>query len=265
MQITHREARAIDIDRKIHLGAARQILDVAVAAMLARRHRACALGGRLGLGIARQLTHVGRARKRWIGKARHAVRIGFDQILFALIPEIEHLLVGQATDQAGMNQARIVHARNMARAREHAVKIPDRFLRRRKMVGQKSSPIVLAEKSVEAPLALFLGTDVEQIDHQQIARLRTLHAHGAGEVVHGAQIDVAYIVGAVVVLDEPARPVVGFQDEVIARVDPAGHRNIRVPAVVHLFVGGCGLRQVDFDEGFRHGDGSLVKSKTSSQ
>jgi len=66
------------------------------------------------------------------------------------------------------------------------------------------------------------------------------------------QVDVAHVVGAVVVLDEAAGPVVGLQHEVVAGIDPAGHGDVGVPAVVHHFVGRGGLAQVDLDEGFRH-------------
>jgi hypothetical protein len=70
--------------------------------------------------------------------------------------------------------------------------------------------------------------------------------------VHRAQVDVAHVVGAVVVLDEAAGPVVGFQHEVVTGIDPASHGNIGVPAVVHHLVAGGGLAEVDLDEGFGH-------------
>jgi hypothetical protein len=165
---------------------------------------------------------------------------------------VQHLLVGQAADQPGVDQAGEVHARHMARTREHALEVPDRFLRFGEMVGQKAAAVLLAEEAVEAPEAVLLGAYVQQVDHQQVAGFRALDADRAREVVHRAEVDVAHIVGAVVVLDETAGPVKRFQDEVVARVDPAGHGDVRVPAVVDVFVLGGRLRQVNLDQRVGH-------------
>ena len=104
------------------------------------------------------------------------------------------------------------------------------------MLGQKATAIVLAEETVEAPQAVLLGPNVQQVHHQQIAGLCAPHAHGAAEVVHRGQINVAHIICAVVVLDEAARPVKRFQHKLVAGVDPAGHGDVGVPAVVDVFV-----------------------------
>jgi hypothetical protein len=196
--------------------------------------------------------HVSRLGRGRIGQRRHAVRVGVDQRLFAAVPGIQQLLVGQAADQAGMDQAREVHAGNMPRRGEHAVEIPDGLLRMREMLGQESSAVVAAEETIEAPHALGLGADIQQVHHQQVPGLGALHAHRAGQEVHGGQIHVADVVGAVVVLDRAAGPVVGFQDEVIPRFHPYGHGNVRMPAIVDLRVVVGGLGQVDPDERVGH-------------
>src|ERR1700677_5262431 len=66
VQVTHRETAAGHIDREVDLRAARQILDVAIAAMLARRHGAGALGADPGLDIALGLAGMG-GRSEWRG------------------------------------------------------------------------------------------------------------------------------------------------------------------------------------------------------
>jgi hypothetical protein len=161
-------------------------------------------------------------------------------------------LSGRQPIRPGVDQAGEVDARNVARAGEHALEVPDRFLRFGKVVGQKAAAVLLREEAVEAPQAVLLGADVEQVDHQQVAGLGALHAHRAREVVHRAQVDVAHVVGAVVVLDEATGPVECLEDEVVARVDPAGHRNVGVPAVVDVLVLGRRLGQVDLDQRVRH-------------
>ncbi|KAG0924401.1 hypothetical protein G6F31_019127 [Rhizopus arrhizus] len=110
-----------------------------------------------------------RLGRRRIRQRRHTVGIGIDQRLLAPVPGVQQLLVGQAADQSRMDQAGEIHARNMARRCEHAVEIPDGFLRMRKMFGQETAAIVAAEEPVEPPEAVGLGADVQQIDNQQVA------------------------------------------------------------------------------------------------
>src|SRR3954464_8460545 len=98
------------------------------------------------------------------------------------------------------------------------------------MVGEEAPAVLLGEKAVETPKTLLERADIEQINHKQVARLGALDADRTGEEMHNRQIDVAHIVGRVVVLDEAAGPVDGLDDEVVARLDPRHDRNIRVPA-----------------------------------
>jgi hypothetical protein len=144
-------------------------------------------------------------------------------------------------------------AGNVTTAGEHAFEVPDRLLRMREMLGQEAAAVLLGEESVEAPEAFRLRADVEQIDHQQVAGLGTLHADRTRQEMHRRQVDVADVVGAVVVLDEPAGPVVGLEDEVVAGLDPASHRHVRMPAVVDVLVLVRRLLEIDLDQGFRHG------------
>ncbi len=192
-------------------------------------------------------------RQRRIRQRRHAGRVGVDQLLLAAVPVGEHHRVGQAPDQAGMDQAGKVNPRNVPRASEHALEIPDGFLRAGEMIGEETTAVLPREETVEAPLRIGLGADVEQVHHQQVARLGAVHTHRAGEVMHGGQVHITHIAGVVVVLDRTGGPVVGLQDEVIAGLDPTGHRDIRVPAVMDIFVFGDRLVEVDFDQRFGHG------------
>lgn len=62
--------------------------------------------------------------------------------------------------------------------------------------------------------------------------------------MHLFQFDIAHIRRVVVILDLPAGPVIGLDPEVVARFNPDRHRNIRMPAVMDLFVGMRGLAQI---------------------
>ena len=152
--------------------------------------------------------------------------------LLARVPGVEQLLVRQTADQAGMDEAGEVDAGHVARMRVHARDVPDRLLRQREVIGEEAAAVLLGEEAVEAPQALGQRADIEQVDDQQIARLGAFDTDRAGQEVHDGQIDVANVVGGFVVLDEAAGPVVGLDDEVVARLDPGHDRNVRMPAVV---------------------------------
>ena len=162
--------------------------------------------------------------------------------------------VRQAADQAGVDQAGIAHAGHMARVGEHALDVPDGLLRLGEVVGQEAAAIFLGEKSVKAPHRFLLSADIQQLNDQQVARLGTFDANRAAQKVDDRQVDVAHVVRAVVVLDEAAGPVVGFQHEVVAGVDPGGHGDVRVPTVVDVFVFVGRLVEVNLDESFRHAE-----------
>jgi hypothetical protein len=187
-----------------------------------------------------------------VGANGGLARIGRDQRGFTLVPFREQLRIRQAADQAGMDQARKAHAGNVARRRVEALDVPDRFLRQREVIGQEAAAILLGEEAVEAPQALLQRTDVEQVDDQEVARLRALDADRAGEEMHDRQVDVAHVVGGIIVLDEAPGPVIGLYDEIVARIDPGHDRNIGMPAVVNHVVVVSRLGKINLDQGLRH-------------
>ncbi len=253
VQVAHAQTGAVHIDGEEHLGTARQILDVAVAAMLARRHGACAFGGGLVARLALHLAHVGGGGVGRVGQAGDAVGVGGDEAGLALIPAGQHLGVGQAADQSRVDEACEVDAGDVAALGEHAVEVPDGLLGQREMLVQEAAAVLLGEKAVEAPEAVVARADVQQVHHQQVAGLGALDAHGAGQEVDGGQVHVAHVFGAVVVLDGAAGPVIGLQLELRARLHPDRHGDVGMPAVVHLRVVVGGLVEIDLDQGFGHG------------
>ena len=180
-------------------------------------------------------------RKWWIRQRRNAGRIGRNEIDLTLVPCLEQLAIGQAADQSRMNKSSEVHARNMTRGSVEAFEVPDRLLGEREVISEEPAAVLLGKEPVEAPLIIRKRADVQQVDDEQVSRLGALYPDRPGEEVHDRQVDVAHIVGGVVVLNEAARPVIGFDDEVVAWLHPSHHRNIRVPAVVNhvVVVSGC--------------------------
>ena len=144
-----------------------------------------------------------------------------------------------------MDQSGKAHAGDVAGVRIKSGNIPDRFLRQREVVGEKAAAILFGKESVEAPRALRENADVENIDDQKVARLGAMHTDRSGEKVNDAEIDIADIVGGIVVLDEAAGPVIGLHHEIFAGLHPLDDRDIRMPAVVNeLVLVGDSLRSI---------------------
>src|SRR5271154_6619810 len=118
-----------------------------------------------------------------------------------------------------MHQAGKADAWHMARAGEHPLDVPDGFLGRGKMLRQKAAAILFGEDAVEAPITAGQGADVEDVDDQEIAGLGALHTDRPAEKMHGAKVDVPDILGGLVVLDKSTGPIIGLEDEVVARFD----------------------------------------------
>src|SRR6202022_2635204 len=70
--------------------------------------------------------------------------------------------------------------------------------------------------------------------------------------MHNRQIDVAHVIGGIVVLDEAAGPVDGLDDEILAGLDPRHDRDVGVPAVVNHVVVVGRLRKIDLDQCIWH-------------
>ena len=156
-----------------------------------------------------------------------------------------------------MDQAGEADAGHMARRGVKALDVPDRLLRQREVIGQEAAAVLLGEEAVEPPQALLQRADVEEVDHQEVTGLGALDADRAGQEVHDRKIDVSHVIGRIVVLDEAAGPVVGLDDEIVARLDPRHHRNVRMPAIVdHVVVVGR-LGKIDFNQCLWHRDAPL--------
>jgi hypothetical protein len=66
--------------------------------------------------------------------------------------------------------------------------------------------------------------------------------------VNFGEIDVAHIIGAVIILDLPAGPIEAFDPELVAGLHHLDHRNVRMPSIVRLDLRDFGWPgQIDFE------------------
>lgn len=93
---------------------------------------------------------------------------------------------------------------------KHTLKVPNRLRRLRVNLIQKPTPILLPEDPRKPPRLLLQRLHVQDLDEQHVARLRGLDVEGSRQVVDLGEVDVADVVGGVVVADLPACPVYAF-------------------------------------------------------
>ena len=138
-----------------------------------------------------------------------------------------------------------------------AVEVPDRLVGVRVVVGEEPAGVGLGEDAGVAP-ALAGGrpgllrhrAQVEDVDHQQVAGLGALDLDGAAEHVGVGQVDVADVVGGVVVAELGVGPLAALDPELAARPYRGGRRDVGMPAVVAgdgLVAHGSGLVDAEDD------------------
>ncbi|GEM_PF-6653177 len=113
------------------------------------------------------------------------------------------------------------------------MQVPDGLVGFGEMLGQKATAIFLGKNAGETDRSN--GANVQQIHHQNIAWLSTLYVDGARQWVSAGQVNVAYVVGAVRVLDLGVQKVHALQNHFLARLHAGQVWNIRVPSVVPDF------------------------------
>jgi hypothetical protein len=128
MQVAYRKLGTGNVHGQEDLGAAGEVLDIAVSTMLrATRDSSSTFladllfkGPGSGAGM-----YVLRLRR--LSDSAVEVRVGRDEFAFALVPQFEDFLRGGAAEDAGVNEACETDAGNVAGAAEDAFKVPDGF------------------------------------------------------------------------------------------------------------------------------------------
>src|SRR3979411_1770694 len=138
-----------------------------------------------------------------------------------------------------MRDARERATRNVARGALLAGEIPNRLVRVGEAVGQEPAAVGLREDPGVPPaltgnVADFLWhrTEIEDVDDEQVAGLGTLDVDRPGQHVRVGQVDVAHVVGGVVVTDLTVGPLAALDPDRLARADGDSGRDAGVPSVV---------------------------------
>ena len=239
-EIAHGEVRPVHEHRVEDPGALGEVLDVLVAAVLARWR---GTGAFTGHAIAVGLSHPAEdraVRLRRQSERGHPVRFGGDQRRLAGVPCLQQLGRGGGAHQAGVDHPGELDAGHVARGGLVAAEVPDGLVGVGELVGEEAAAVALGEDAGVAPAlprqrAVILLRDrahIQDVDDQQVAGLRTLDAERPGEGVHGVQGCCGDVLGGIIVLDVAVEPFAAVDPEDVAGVDADGRRDVRMPTVV---------------------------------
>lgn len=188
MHVAHAQIRVRDKYGKVGDGAARQVFNVAVAAIFAARYSAGRFGGNLGPGRVSllvskvpELAEKGPGRLRQTGEgtrveaATEGLFLGrallVHESLLAGVPHIQQLGTGRRPNQAGVDETGKANAGNVSAATVDAFDIPNGFAGTGEMFGQETTTVFLGKGAREAPLVTIEGTKVENLNAEEVALL----------------------------------------------------------------------------------------------
>lgn len=155
------------------------------------------------------LTHMHILRLRRLSHDSRQLR-STDQLPLPPVPLRQDLRRRGTPQDPGMDQTREAHPGQMAGAAEDALEVPDRLGGLWVDVVEKPATVFFGEDAGEAPGLVLKGLDVLDLDEQDVAWFGVFDLKGSAEVVDFSQVDVADVVGAVVVADLAAGPVDAF-------------------------------------------------------
>ena len=142
VQVAHRPVGAPDVHGEVHAGAARRVLDVEVAAVLAGRDGAGPLGGdpverRPGAQAAEDRV-LGRGQA---GERRDARAVRDDEVRLVAVPRVERGLGRGAADEARVWSPDEADVEDVPRFGEDAPQVPYRLVRAWEQVGPKAPAV----------------------------------------------------------------------------------------------------------------------------
>src|SRR5215203_1586223 len=203
VQVPHRELGAVDVHREVDARPDREVFDVDVTAMLARRNRPDGLPG-----SPLELTTAQRPQQRVLlerrkGQRRHPIGVRLDEGLLPPVPPGKQIVGRGAADEPRVPDPHELHVRYVARGRVQTTKVPNRLVGLRVDIREKAATVLLGEDAGVAPLISGSGggSHVEDVHDQQVARLRAVNVDRPGEHVARRQVDVADVVRGIVVPD----------------------------------------------------------------
>jgi len=106
------------------------------------------------------------------------------------------------------------HTRNVPRCRGPTTEVPDHLVGVGELVNEEAATVLLGEDAGIAPslagqrsgVLLRDRANVEDVNDQQVTRLRAFHGERTAEDMHSGQGCIADVIGGVVVVDGTVKP-----------------------------------------------------------
>ncbi len=215
---------------QIRLGAARNIVNVYVAAVLRSSWNGSgAFLGNFGLDVVcgRAGVHVGRVGRLGDNLARVRCGARRDEVALSAVPFSQHFWRRRTAQNTWVDQAGEAHAGDVAAGTVYAVKVPNGLGRLGVVLLEETTTVVAIKDTSEAPGRVIKRLHIGNVDNKKIARLSALDIKGPGQVVDFGQVDIANVVGTVVVANLPASPVNTFNLDRLAGLNAADSGDCR--------------------------------------
>src|SRR5450830_711111 len=132
-----------------------------------------------------------------------------------------------------MRQPGNTHARDVPRGRIQTFQVPDRLVGVGIIISQETAAVFLRKHARETNRRHRF--DIEQIDHQQVARFRAFDVERPRQRMRARQVDVPDVSDVVGVLDLCIEKIQRFNQYRFARLDRRQERQVGMPAVVSQF------------------------------
>lgn len=122
-------------------------------------------------------------------------------------------------DQAGVGDAGETDPGDVPGAGVDPLEIPDGLGRLGVVIREEAPAILLGEDAGESPFVSLEGPDIENIHHQNVARLSSVHPDRPTQDMDDFKIHIGDILRIIVVLDLAIGPVFAFDPEHIPGID----------------------------------------------
>ncbi len=106
----------------------------------------------------------------------------------------------------------------MTRRRINSLQIPDGFRRFGMMIGEETAPVIAIKDTRETPFVALQGTNIQEINDQDVARLSAIDMDRATEDVNNLKIDITNIARVVVIFNLTVCPVFTLNPKNIPRI-----------------------------------------------
>ncbi|KAH3678627.1 hypothetical protein OGATHE_000177 [Ogataea polymorpha] len=248
MQVPDTQLGSVHVDRQVHLGPARQVLDVAVATVFRTARYGSSSLCQFGLQFQAASTRVGVLFRWQVGHHEVCVWVRLHELCLSSGPLCQDFVAGSGSNNSWMDKASKTDARDVSGGAVDALEVEHGLGSLWIVFVQKPTPVLLGEDPAVSPRLSFERLDVLDLHHQNVALLSAFHLKRPRQIMDFCKVAILDVIGRVVVPDLASRPVVAldFVRFVLFHLFVAG--DLGMPSVVQALLLPRWSFQVDGDK-----------------